>query len=195
MEEKAAADILFFSAWAEALVRNDPGTLKKLYALHFPTVKQYVQRNSGTLDDARDVFQDAITVLWLKAKDGTLQQNTEPGAFLFRVSKNKWLDRVRSAAQRTMTVVPVEHTGATDDVEAVDLEERIQRLKQVYERMDENCRNVLGRFYFQREDMATIAEAMGVTEESIRTIKYRCMMKLRAFRKQIAGAGDGLNDE
>lgn len=176
-------------------MRNDPGTLKKLYALHFPTVKQYVQRNSGTVEDAWDVFQDAITVLWLKAKDGTLQQDTEPGAFLFRVSKNKWLDRVRSAAQRTMTVVPVEHTGATDDVEAVDLEERIQRLKQVYERMDENCRNVLGRFYFQREDMATIAEAMGVTEESIRTIKYRCMMKLRAFRKQIAGAGDGLNDE
>lgn len=189
MEEKAAADILFFSAWAEALVRNDPGTLKKLYALHFPTVKQYVQRNSGTVEDARDVFQDAITVLWLKAKDGTLQQNTEPGAFLFRVSKNKWLDRVRSAAQRTMTVVPVEHTGAPDDVETVDLEERIQRLIQVYDRMDEHCRTVLGRFYFQREDMATIAQAMGVTEESIRTIKYRCMMKLRAFRKHIADGG------
>lgn len=192
MEEKAAADILFLSAWAEALVRNDPGTLKKLYALHFPTVKQYVQRNSGTVEDARDMFQEAITILWLKAKEGTLQQNTEPGAFLFRVSKNKWLDRVRSAAQRTMTVVPVEHTGVPDDVEAVDMEERIQRLKQVYDRMDGQCHTVLGRFYFQREDMATIAKALGVTEESIRTIKYRCMMKLRAFRKHIADGGKGI---
>lgn len=149
-------------------------------------------RNSGTVEDARDMFQEAITVLWLKAKEGTLQQNTEPGAFLFRVSKNKWLDRVRSAAQRTMTVVPVEHTGAPDDVEAVDLEERIQRLKQVYDRMDGQCRTVLGRFYFQREDMATIAAAMGVTEDSIRTIKYRCMMKLRAFRKHIADGENGM---
>ncbi len=28
---------------------------------------------------------------------------------------------------------------------------------------------------------------MGVTEERVRTIKYRCMMKLRAFRNAIRG--------
>lgn len=192
MEDQAAADILPFSAWAEALVRNDRGTLKKLYALHFPTVKQYVLRNSGTGDDARDVFQEAITVLWLKAKDGTLLATTDPGAFLFQVSKNKWLDRLRSASQRTMRVVPVEHIAAPESPDAAELESRIQRLREVYDRMDGQCRNVLGRFYFQREDMATIAKALGVTEESIRTIKYRCMMKLRAFRKHIADGGKGI---
>ena len=37
------------------------------------------------------------------------------------------------------------------------------------------------------DDLATIAAGMGVEEESIRTIKYRCMMKLRAFRRTISG--------
>ena len=32
-----------------------------------------------------------------------------------------------------------------------------------------------------------IADEMGVEEESIRTIKYRCMMKLRAVRNVIRG--------
>lgn len=170
-------------------MRNDPGTLRKLYALHFPTVKQHVMRNSGTVEDARDVFQEAITVLWLKAKDGALLPSTEPGAFLFQVARNKWLDRLRSASQRTMRMVPVDHIAGQETADAEELEGRIQRLREVYGRMDEHCRAVLGRFYFQREDMATIAAAMGVTEDSIRTIKYRCMMKLRAFRKHIAEGG------
>ncbi len=172
-------------------MRGDPGTIKQLYALHFPPVKRFVRQNSGTGEDARDVFQEAITVLWLKARDGILRKDTEPGAFLFRVSKNKWLDRIRSAAHRTMTVVPVDHNPAPGNGGSEELEERIQRLKEVYDRMDGKCRTVLGRFYFQREDLATIADNLGVTEESIRTIKYRCMMKLRAFRKHLAGDEKG----
>jgi RNA polymerase sigma factor (sigma-70 family) len=68
-----------------------------------------------------------------------------------------------------------------------DIEERIVRLRGVYDKLDDKCRHVLDRFYFERKDLATIATEMGVEEESIRTIKYRCMMKLRAFRKAISG--------
>ena len=67
------------------------------------------------------------------------------------------------------------------------IEERLVRLRGVYEKLDDKCRNVLDQFYFERKDLATIAAAMGVTEESVRTIKYRCMMKLRAFRNAIRG--------
>jgi RNA polymerase sigma factor (sigma-70 family) len=179
-------------AWSEGLRNNDPKAIQSLYVAHFTAVRHFVLKNNGSLDDAKDMFQEAITVLWLKAKDGTLLASTEPGAFLFQVSKNKWLDRLRSASQRTMRVVPVEHIAAPESPDAAGLESRIQRLREVYDRMDGQCRNVLGRFYFQREDMATIAEALGVTEESIRTIKYRCMMKLRAFRKQIADGDNGM---
>ncbi|MBL0036011.1 MAG: sigma-70 family RNA polymerase sigma factor [Flavobacteriales bacterium] len=68
-----------------------------------------------------------------------------------------------------------------------DIEERIVRLRGVYDKLDDKCRAVLDQFYFERKDLATIAAGMGVEEESIRTIKYRCMMKLRAFRKAISG--------
>ena len=68
-----------------------------------------------------------------------------------------------------------------------DIEERIVRLRGVYDTLDDKCRMVLDQFYFERKDLATIAAGMGVEEESIRTIKYRCMMKLRGFRKAISG--------
>jgi RNA polymerase sigma factor (sigma-70 family) len=68
-----------------------------------------------------------------------------------------------------------------------ELEDRILRLREVYAKLDDKCRQVLDQFYFERKDLASIAASMGVEEESIRTIKYRCMMKLRAFRQAISG--------
>jgi RNA polymerase sigma factor (sigma-70 family) len=176
-------------AWLAGLRRNDPATVRVIYTAHFPAVKHYVLTNSGTTSDAEDIFQEAMTVLWLRVKEGAFNALAEgdPGGFLFRVAKNKWLDVVRSAAHRHMKVVhderDLERTDEVDD----DLEARIVRLRGVYDKLDDKCRTVLDRFYFERKDLASIAAEMGVEEESIRTIKYRCMMKLRAFRRTISG--------
>lgn len=186
MEVKAATN-LTAPAWVLGLRCNDAATVRALYKQHFPAVRQYVVSNSGTTDDAQDIFQEAMTVLWLKAKESALAVGSEPGAFLFQVAKNKWLDVVRSAAHKHMKVV---HDERKLDVRAEvpdDTEEKLQRLRSVYGQLDDKCRAVLDQFYFERKDLATIAASLGVEEESIRTIKYRCMMKLRASRRTIAG--------
>ena len=152
-------------------------------------MRQYVIQNSGSVSDAQDVFQEAITVLWLNVKEGRVHDETtsDPGAYLFRVAKNKWLDVLRSAGHKHSA--PMVDEGRIP--QAVDLaddaDERLRRLQAVYSNLDEKCRAVLDQFYFERKDLATIALAMGVEEESIRTIKYRCMMKLRSLKHIIGG--------
>lgn len=176
-------------AWAEALKRNDPRVARELYAAHWPAVRQFVLGNSGTLPDAQDMFQEAFLVLWMQVKEGrfTAGDGEGPGGFLFQVAKHKWLDVVRSAARKHMQVVHNERLQVAPETAADGTEARLERLRAVYATLDEKCRKVLDRFYHGREDLATIATAMGVEEESIRTIKYRCMMKLRAHRRTIGG--------
>jgi RNA polymerase sigma factor (sigma-70 family) len=125
----------------------------------------------------------------MQVKEGRFDRHAEsdPGGFLFRVAKNKWLDVLRSAAHKHMKVVHDERTLERGADVPDDIEERIVRLRGVYDKLDDKCRAVLDQFYFERKDLATIAASMGVEEESIRTIKYRCMMKLRAFRQAISG--------
>lgn len=170
--------------------RNDPKTIRALYTAHFPAVRRYVLENNGGMDDAEDMFQEAFMALWLKVKQGAF--NTagaqDPGGFLFQVAKNKWLDILRSAAKRQMSMVHKNHMEQVVAPEADDdIDQRLGRLREVYGQLDEKCRQVLDKFYFERKDLAAIAEIMGVGEESIRTIKYRCMMKLRAARRKIGG--------
>lgn len=177
------------ATWTDGLRRNDPATIKALYATHFPAVRAMVLRNSGSSNDAQDVFQEALTVLWLKVKEDRIRAEDmqDPGGYLFRVARNKWLDTVRSAAHRHMTVVKDETFDGPPAATEEGLEERLEHLRAIYDKLDERCRAVLDRFYFERQDLATIAAAMGVEEESIRTIKYRCMMKLRSYRRSLSG--------
>lgn len=184
---RALSDTTTGPAWVKGLLSNDPGMLRSLYAEHFPTVRAMVLQNSGSANDAQDIFQEAIAVLWLSVKEGRIIPEVDPGGYLYRVAKNKWLDTVRSAAHKHMKVVHDERTLERPSDVPDDIEERIVRLRGVYEKLDDKCRTVLDRFYFERKDLSTIAEELGVEEESIRTIKYRCMMKLRAFRNVIRG--------
>lgn len=173
--------------WREGLLANRPGTVRMLYAKHYPTVRQYILENNGRVADAEDMFQEAFMVLWLKVRSGGFE-GSDPGGFLFQVAKNKWLDVVRSPAKRRMGMLGENHLRLVDERPVLDpVEERIGRLRQVYGLLDAKCRQVLDQFYYERKSLAMIAEAMGVEEESIRTIKYRCMMKLRAFRREIGG--------
>lgn len=171
------------------LLRNDPLVVRSLYVNHYPAVRHYVLKNNGNADDAQDAFQEAVTVLWLQVKEGRFSTSTEsdPGGFLFQVAKFKWLDVVRSAAHRNMRVLHNDGAHVPAEEQDHEAEERIHRLRGAYEKLDEKCRKVLDQFYFERKDLATIASHMGVEEESIRTIKYRCMMKLRGFRLTIGG--------
>lgn len=176
-------------SWVGGLLRNDPVVVRSLYVTHYPAVRQYVLKNSGTSNDAQDAFQEAVTVLWLQVKEGRFNTNADPdpGGFLFRVAKFKWLDVVRSAAHRNMRVLHEDGAHVPAEERDHESEDRILRLREVYAKLDDKCRQVLDQFYFERKDLASIAASMGVEEESIRTIKYRCMMKLRAFRRAISG--------
>jgi len=189
VDRNTASDASKAPDWSIGLRNNDQHVLRSLYAAHLPAVRHYVLQNSGSVDDAQDVFQEAMTTLWLCVKEGRFENSAsnDPGGFLFRVAKNKWLDVVRSAAHKRMKVVSDEQLHAEVDDVTDDIEEKLLRLRGVYDKLDDKCRNVLDQFYFERKDLATIAANMGVEEESIRTIKYRCMMKLRAFRNTIVG--------
>lgn len=176
--------------WLQGLLCNERQSIQQLYNVHFPAVRKYILDNSGTLDDAQDIFQEAFLVLWLRVKEGRYEAgtNADPGGFLFQVAKHKWLDVLRSANHRHMRVLRDEEmSGLVADTAGPGTEDQLVRLRSVYARLDAKCRQVLDLFYFERKDLATIARTLSVEEESIRTIKYRCMMKLRASRKMIKG--------
>lgn len=176
------------SGLVSGLRENNPESIKEFYTLHFPAVRRYVMQNSGTSDDAKDVFQEAMVVMWMRIKERRLGETEDfnIGGFVYRVAKNKWLDHLRSATHRR-TVSTMEHIEQNGiEAESGSEEQRIDHLMRIYCKLDGRCQQVLDMFYYEKRTMEQIASEIGVDVGSVRTIKYRCMMKLRKYHLEQA---------
>ncbi len=168
---------------AEAFKANDSFVLSQIYHCNYPSVEKYILQNSGTSDDARDVFQEAMLALWQAMCKGTfqLQAGANVGGFLFQVAKFKWLDKLRSKEHKSTLRLHVEKVEfATDDEKPWwDAESRHAQLATYFDKLGEQCKIILRRFYYEKQSLEQIGEELNYDAATMRTKKYRCMMQLR----------------
>lgn len=170
------------------IANNNNQVLDYLYHNNFHAVKLFVLKNSGDVADAHDIFQDAIVATWLNIRDGKFQalNGTPLGGYLYQVARNKWLDKVRSKQFRS-TVRIVDEEVEYDLVTNTDHEEfrseRAQYLQSLYNQLGNKCKSILKGFYFNKKSLKEIGEELSYDAETLRTMKYRCMMKLRKLHQ------------
>lgn len=168
----------------EAIKANDERALQQLYKANYPLVEKYVLQNSGTTDEAKDIYQEAFIALWrnIQLDKFTPTGNGALNAYLFQIAKNKWMDHLRSAIVKKTTTLDEKHQPAMTFEELNDNDvERLKLIKEKFSDLGENCRELLTRFYYKKQSLKEIADALNWTEATAKNNKYRCMERLRAM--------------
>ena len=83
----------------EGLAQNDRLAIETLYQQHYSMVQSLIINNQGTADDARDIFQEAMIVLYEKARSGSFELNCQLKTYVYSVSRRLWL-KSASAMQK-----------------------------------------------------------------------------------------------
>ncbi len=150
--------------------------LEYLYKDPLRKIRKFILNNSGTLDDADDVFQDAIMVLFHYVKTGKYKEEYELDGFLFRVAKNAWID----LARKRQKVIKKELQGfdlsdGSDVLKDMISEERLSTFHTLFNQLEENCRRILSFVIFDKKSMKEIASIMGFKDEKVsKNQHYRC---------------------
>lgn len=161
--------------------------LQKIYADNYYKTENFVIINSGSKEEAKDIYQEAFLVLWQKINTGqiAMEDKDHINAFLYRVAKNKWIDHLRSKDHSLKTSFNNENLDQYDAIDITDTEsekewdEKVNRILTWVKKLKPDCRNLLIRFYFNRLSIRTIASQFNIDEASAKNKKYRCMEKLR----------------
>src|SRR5882762_10363741 len=90
--------------------------IKGLYNI-LPAVKQYIKNNNDTKDDAQDIFQDALVILYQKIHEGNFMLSVPLKTYLLAVVKNCWLQELRQKKKLPRGEVPGDIATATIDEE------------------------------------------------------------------------------
>ncbi|HUH74411.1 MAG TPA: sigma-70 family RNA polymerase sigma factor [Chitinophagales bacterium] len=169
-----------------AIKANDEKTLKALYQNNYNKVRSFIISNNGTEEDAKDFFQEAYIITWKNIRENkfTPQNGTSLDGYLYTITKNKWMDYLRSNAYK----IKKRTHGDLVNICAVRSDneselESIELMKVCFSQLGENCQKLLTCYYFKKDSLKIIAEKFSWTEATAKNNKYRCIQKLKEIIK------------
>ena len=167
------------------LLRSDTHYYTILYRQHRVVVFQHLKQ--FTKDEAylADLYQDAIIVLFEKAKDPKFTLTCSVRTYLIAICRNQIFKR----AGRAQEIVSLEdeHTNYNDWLsDQLELERKksqldiLDKVLKRFENIAAKCYELLYRFFYMKESFDLIAKVMGYTNaDNAKNQKARCQKKLR----------------
>ncbi|MEM9819873.1 MAG: sigma-70 family RNA polymerase sigma factor [Bacteroidota bacterium] len=162
--------------------RDNDRALRYLYATHCDVIMKMIYKNNGSEEEAKDVFQDGLIVLYNKCKAKDFQLRSSLQTFLFSICRNLWLMKLRSKKREVKLDDSFTHLPDLDDsiLEVLVVSEREQLVAQLLNQLGEGCKQILHYFYFERLRMKAIMQLMKLSSEQVaKNKKANCMKKLR----------------
>jgi RNA polymerase sigma factor (sigma-70 family) len=174
----------------DALRNGDENALADLFRQNRRPVVSLVLRNQGTEDDAEDILQEALIVLWERIRNNSFEYQAKLNTFIYATAKNIWLRRL--ARNRRETTAPDEtFEVATKDatpLEELEENEQVIAVQQAMEKLGNPCYDILLLYYWEDRSMEEIALKLGFANaDTVKSKKYQCKKALEKLVKKVLG--------
>lgn len=165
---------------------KDDKVLSALYAAVLPNVEKFICKNNGNVDEAHDIFQDAIMIFYKQVKNETFSEKYKVAGFIYSVCRNLWINRAKKLKR---------HVELSDNESSIEVDnniidnlittEREQIITSVLEKLGGNCKEILMYSVYQKLSMKEICEKMGYSNENTaKTRNYKCKQRLIKLVKE-----------
>jgi len=168
----------------DGTVRDCEIAFRQLYKSQYKMIETFVLRNSGTLDDVQDVFQETVISLYNNIKEDKYSPQSMLSTYLFAICKNIWFNSLRKNGRVSLIEnKEFDNNPSDEDIESImEYTELQQQIGELLHSVGQECATVLKLFYFERIKMLKIALKMNYsTEQEAKNKKYKCMKKLKAI--------------
>ena len=191
------ARVLFLNdedALLNRLWQGDEDVLASLFEANRRAIVFYVLRNSGSRDDAEDILQEALVILWERVRAGTFIRGAKLSTFIFGIARHLWLRRL--ARRRHETPLSDDAIDRADP-DASPLDELIENetttaVQHAMDCIGHPCRELLLLYYWEDRSMKDIAVELGFRNAAtVKTRKYQCKKRLEALLTEILGSDEG----
>ncbi len=170
---------------AQLLRTNREEAFRQLYKCCYPQVLRLVRDSGGQAPDARDVFHDALIILYEKNLNGRLDVQGSPSAYLVGIAKQLWKRQLGSRGRH----LPLSYFEQALEVPVAPSAERAGqprlRLFKFLSVAGRRCLDILQAFYYQQTPLRQIAEEFGFANTRSATVqKHKCLKKVQAAIQQ-----------
>lgn len=166
----------------KGLAANDRNSIETIYRENFAAIKGFIIKNNGYPDDARDIFQEAMIVLFEKSKTSSFTLSCQLQTYLYSICRRLWLKKLQKQNRFNPSIETIEEIVPVED--EIDLHEKknsdFMLMEDALKKIGEPCKSLLEAFYIDKKSMPEIAESFGYTNaDNAKTQKYKCLVRLK----------------
>ncbi len=157
-------------------LNGNTNAFKKIYTESFPKIQRYIISRDGSKAEAEDIFQNALTLLFVKLKSKQLQVQSFEN-YLFTVCKNLWRSE---CSKKRVTDHPLDTlVDESEDLAKFSIEQNQWDLYQdKFNELSENCKNLL-KMVFKKIAYRDIIIALEYASEGVaRQRVFKCKSRL-----------------
>lgn len=186
------------NSYIEALLKNDRLEIEKIYEEFTPIVTSYVVTNSGSPEEAQDLFQDTLIDLYNMGRKGFVL-NCPFKPYFLAMCRYKWLDQLKRNKKRfnketeAFEVTKFKEHGLDNIQEEIENFLKEEKLFTLYRehlsKLSTTCQDVIGLGMVTNEEtgktnsLKDIAALLEMNYSYIRREKNNCLNKLIASIK------------
>lgn len=167
----------------DPIAKNDID-YKSVYTSCFPMIRSMILKNGGTIEDARDIFQETIIVLFQNTSKEKFQLSVSTCTYLYSIARNKWLKHLRDNGRKTGLddTIELQAEGPVPDDDELKQKQRL--LIKHLAGMGDKCQSIL-QLFFEGMPGEKLSQELGFSSyEYYRVAKNRCTETLKKLIQQ-----------
>ena len=156
---------------------QDNAVLQYIYKEYYPTVYHFVVANSGTADDAKDIFQESIIIIYRKLQEENhFFLNSSFKTFIYSIARHLWLKNLRNLRYEDQKISDqhkfIELREEPFNIENEDL--RMSLYQKYFMKLPEDCQMILS-LTVKDVPQKEIARILGFKSENyVKKRKHYC---------------------
>ena len=163
-------------AYLIGIARGNPETIEQIHQNYFERISIYIKNNGGNIEDAKDVFQDAIMAIYVKCKSQGLKDlECSFYTFLYAICKNLWLKKCRKLYREADYITEMMESELSPKiVETIELKERWELYREKFGKLCKECQDIM-EMHFEKKSFKEIGEITGLSSNYVK--KKKCLCK------------------
>jgi RNA polymerase sigma factor (sigma-70 family) len=162
------------------IINENNDVILYIYNNSFKPVRHMITRNSGSEEDARDIFQDSLIILYKKLKAGNLKLKCSVGTFIYSIARLLWLKELKTKGMESKRID--DYDGWADEEHNItriyEENERLKFYRRIFDQLSEDCKKIL-KMVMNSYTIAEITSIMGYSsEQHTKNRRYRCKKAL-----------------
>ncbi len=162
----------------KGIISHDHTVLNYVYKELLPYVDAYVVHHGGNSENARDIFQEGMIIIYRKIESGKFTLQCKFSTYLYAVCKRLWIQERKKYLQRLEKLKEINVVAESSAVYETEPDAMQELFQKHFNKLSPECQQML-RMYFNGVPLEEIRKLLGMkTVHHASDKKYRCKKNL-----------------